>query len=128
MTTFGERFKELRKELGMTQEELATKFYTTKSSISRYENNENIPEINTLQSFADFFDVSVDYLLGRTDIRYHYDKNTETLQNDPELQALWNKLKERPDLQLLFKQIKDVDSKGIQQIIRIIKAIENDEA
>ncbi|MDF2803159.1 MAG: hypothetical protein K0S61_3062 [Anaerocolumna sp.] len=36
-------------------------------------------------------------------------------------------LKDREDLQILFKQTKKLDSKGIQQIIRIIKAIEDDE-
>lgn len=69
MTTFGERFKQLRKEKKLTQEQLAEKFFLNKSSISRYEQDKQIPEIDLLQKFADFFDVSLDYLLGRADIR-----------------------------------------------------------
>lgn len=71
MTSFGDRFKSLRTEKNMTQQQLADLFFTKKSSISRYENNIQLPEIDTLQKFADFFDVSVDYLLCRSN-----DKNS----------------------------------------------------
>lgn len=67
MDTFGNRLKSLRKSKSLTQEELASIFYINKSSISRYENNSQIPEHKLLQKIADFFDVSLDYLLGRTD-------------------------------------------------------------
>ncbi|WP_202707632.1 helix-turn-helix domain-containing protein [Sporosalibacterium faouarense] len=74
MATFGERFKELRKEKNLTQEKLAVKFYLNKSSISRYEQNKQIPEIDLLEQFSDFFNVSIDYLLGKSDIRNLNDK------------------------------------------------------
>jgi len=69
LTTFGDRFRSLRIEKNMTQQQLADLFFTKKSSISRYENNIQLPEIDTLQKFADFFDVSIDYLLCRSDIK-----------------------------------------------------------
>ena len=69
MEVFGERFKEERKRKGLTQEQLANKFFLNKSSISRYEKGNQTPEMPTLQKFADFFNVSTDYLLGRTDER-----------------------------------------------------------
>ena len=69
MESFGERFKELRLEKKLTQQQLAEMFYTKKSSISRYENNIQVPEIESLKRYADFFDVTVDYLLCRNDIR-----------------------------------------------------------
>lgn len=67
------RFKELRIQKGLTQEELITQFndrYGKRygaSSISMFENDKRIPETQSLMDFADFFNVSVDYLLGRTD-------------------------------------------------------------
>ncbi|EGT2198689.1 TPA: XRE family transcriptional regulator [Clostridioides difficile] len=79
MATFGERFKQLREEKKLTQDELVSKFnkvYFTsfnKSTISQYENNKRKPEINVLENWADFFDVSIDYLLGRTLVRNHID-------------------------------------------------------
>ncbi|SKC61706.1 helix-turn-helix domain-containing protein [Maledivibacter halophilus] len=64
---FGDRLKELRLELGLTQEQLAQKFNTGKASISHYESNKRLPDASTIEKFADFFEVSVDYLLGRKD-------------------------------------------------------------
>lgn len=79
MSTLGQRFKELRKERGLRQDDLLEEFnkkYSykfTKSAISQYENNKRIPEIKALSDFADFFGVSIDYLLGKSDIR-NYDE------------------------------------------------------
>ena len=66
MATFSERLRELRKENRITQQELADKFFITKSAVSKYENGVNTPENKLLQDLADYFNVSIDYLLGRT--------------------------------------------------------------
>lgn len=63
---FGDRLKKLRLEHQLTQEQLAKIFNTGKASISHYESNKRLPDANTIENFADFFKVSVDYLLGRT--------------------------------------------------------------
>lgn len=68
------RFKELRLKKGLTQEEFRINFNAkyhrnyTPSAISRFENNKRIPETAALIDFADYFSVSVDYLLGVSDI------------------------------------------------------------
>lgn len=91
MATLGERLKELRKEKKLTQEQLADNFFVNKSSISRYEKNTQVPELEILIKIAEFFDVSVDYLLGRSDNRttnlYSADINnsTYTIELDKEL-------------------------------------------
>ncbi len=64
--TFGTRLKALRQEKKLTQEKFANIFYLNKSSISKYEKDKNLPENQLLIKIADFFDVSVDYLLCRT--------------------------------------------------------------
>ena len=69
MSTFVERVKELRLEKGLTQQELANFFYLNKSSISRYEKDKQIPELETLEKLSDYFEVSLDYLLGKSDIK-----------------------------------------------------------
>ncbi|MDF2524585.1 MAG: putative transcriptional regulator [Clostridiales bacterium] len=69
---FGDRLKELRIENGLTQEALAKKFNTGKSSISNYESNSRLPDANTIGKYANFFDVSVDYLLGCSNVRNPY--------------------------------------------------------
>lgn len=61
------RLKELRKKKGITQLRLATELNTTQNTISRYETGEHEPGIAELIKLADYFNVSVDYLIGRTD-------------------------------------------------------------
>ncbi|QUH20415.1 helix-turn-helix domain-containing protein [Alkaliphilus sp. B6464] len=63
---FSERLRSLRKDLNLTQEELAQKLNKTRSTIAGYETERKQPDYETLKFIADFFDVSIDYLLGRT--------------------------------------------------------------
>ncbi|OFV69140.1 LexA family protein [Acetobacterium wieringae] len=71
MSNFASRLKELRKESGLTQIELSTKVGISKSSISMYEANSRKPELETLEALADYFNVNMDYLLGKSNIRSH---------------------------------------------------------
>lgn len=66
---FIDNLKQLRWENNLTQKELAEKVGISKSSIGFYENGDRIPDINTLSAIADYFNVSTDFLLGRTDIK-----------------------------------------------------------
>lgn len=61
------RLKELRKKKHISQVGLAMALDMNQNSISRYENGEREADYKTLIAFADFFNVSVDYLLERTD-------------------------------------------------------------
>lgn len=61
------RLKLLRKQRGISQLKLALDLNMNQNSISRYENKERQADYQTLILFADYFDVSIDYLLGRTD-------------------------------------------------------------
>lgn len=61
------RLKLLQKQKHMSQLSLAMKLNTTQMSISRYETGKREPDLKTLILIADFFDVSIDYLLERTD-------------------------------------------------------------
>lgn len=61
------RLKELRIKRNITQLKLALDLNMNQNSISRYENMEREADYETLIKFADYFDVSIDYLLGRTE-------------------------------------------------------------
>ena len=61
------RLKKLRKMKKISQLKLAMDLNVNQNSISRYENMERQADYETLIKFADYFDVSIDYLLGRTD-------------------------------------------------------------
>ena len=60
------RLKELRTSRGITQLKLAIDLGMNQNSISRYESGEREADYRTLIAFADYFNVSVDYLLERT--------------------------------------------------------------
>lgn len=108
-------------------EDLAEEIGTTKSTISRYENNKREPKKHFIEKTADYFGVSTDYLLGLTNNRSNADKIKNAIYDDKELQETWEQISQRENLQLLFKQTKDLDDDAIKQIIRIIKAIEDEE-
>lgn len=61
------RLKELRKSRNISQLKLALDLGLNQNSISRYENQEREADYATLIKFADYFNVSIDYLLERTD-------------------------------------------------------------
>ncbi len=63
---FGNRISSLRMARGLTQEEMATAVGITRASLSHYEKNRRSPDYDTLNKFANFFQVTVDYLMGRT--------------------------------------------------------------
>ena len=55
---------ELRTAKGLSQEELAEKVYVTRQAVSRWENGETVPNTETLKLLSDYFDVSINTLLG----------------------------------------------------------------
>lgn len=67
MKSLGERLAALRKEKALSQAEMARRLSMGQSTIAMYERNKRRPDPETLQRLADFFDVSVDFLLGRVD-------------------------------------------------------------
>lgn len=69
MEIFARRVKELRKEKGKKQNEMAEYLGVTLRAYQYYESATNYPNIPGLLKLADFFDVSTDYLLGRSQER-----------------------------------------------------------
>ena len=68
-----ENLKKLRLESGLSQQQLANVVGVSQQSINKYENHGVEPDIATLIAFAKYFDTSVDYLIGITDIRRKYE-------------------------------------------------------
>lgn len=67
MTTLAQRIRALRDSIGVPQTKLAELSGSTQSSINRYENGQANPSFELLVWYADYFDVSLDYIFGRTD-------------------------------------------------------------
>ena len=67
MNEMGKRLRLLRQSIQTSQSKLAAMFGTTQSCINRYENGQATPPSELLVRYADTFDVSLDYIFGRTD-------------------------------------------------------------
>lgn len=115
------RLRRLRQEKNISQSALANYLGVTQQTVSAYESGDREPDLETLNKMADFFDVSVDYLLGRTDIRNSADKIAQALKDDPELLEFWEDLSSRENLKIMFKQAKDLPDSDIRTLIMLIR-------
>ncbi|VIG04282.1 DNA-binding protein [Clostridioides difficile] len=89
---FGQRLKEIRVQKNLTGEELGKILNVTKVAISNWESGRRFPSQNILISIADYFNVSLDFLLCRTNLKqdFIYDKcNQENLEK---IMILFNEL------------------------------------
>lgn len=115
--TFGDRLKQLRNDKKLTQRELASILKMGYSTLAMYETNKREPDFLTTGLIADFFNVSVDYLLGR--VSYNEQPEINNQKISPEDLELLQKLKNLPpDKQ---KAIEILVSDDKQQSIAIDK-------
>lgn len=68
MVYFGDRLRELRIGKGLSQMDFSKQIHISKSSVNMYERGEREPKFETLEIIADYFNVDMDYLLGKSDI------------------------------------------------------------
>ena len=114
MSGFSERLAALRRERGMTQAELAAELGISKSAVSMYERGNREPELDLLQEMADLFGVSVSSLLGREE---------PLVNDDPELTEYLERLRDRPELRMLFSTTRNATKEDIEKTVRIIEAL-----
>lgn len=100
------RIRELRIERKLTQAELADAIDSTFKNISKYENSHREPDLNTLIKFADFFKVSLDYLVERdfTPACGIPEQYIKVSSEEKTLLHLWNELDE-DDKDLVLERI-----------------------
>ena len=104
---FQDVFKELRQERGKSQDAMAKDLDVSPALISKWENNVSTPGPEMLEYIADYFGVSVDYLIGRSKYRNLEADNSE-LDN------------------VLFSKAKDLTDEEKKTIINVINAIKKD--
>lgn len=71
--SFAMRLKKLREQKKLNQTELANLLEVSNGSISKWERGDRQPDYETLERIADIFNVTIDYLLGRSDVKYKSD-------------------------------------------------------
>lgn len=126
----GNFIKKIRDKNNMTLTYLEKKSGVSNSHISRIERGLREPSPDTLKKLSGPLGVNYKEMLkvaGYLDNEEPKEKIKKAISDDPELQDVWEQISQRKNLQLLFKQTKDLDDDAIKQIIRIIKAIEDEE-
>ena len=79
-----QNLRKLRIEKNISQQQLAAVIKVSQQSVNKYENHETEPNLTTLIRLADFFDTSIDYIIGRTDIRHRIEPVKEHDLNERE--------------------------------------------
>ncbi len=108
MGKLGNVLKSLRIKKNLTQERLANKLNISRSLIGAYENGERVPPLENLEKYADFFNVDMNYITGRTEDDYYYNLQTKQLAQE---------IFENPDLRTLF----DASRGATPEDLKIVK-------
>lgn len=81
---FMKNLRLLRNQKNLSQQKLADILHVSQQSVYKYENGVTSPDFQTLMRMADFFDTSIDYLIGYTDISHKIEPVTEYKLNPDE--------------------------------------------
>lgn len=112
---FKDNLKILRKRKGLSQMELADKLGFSKSLIGLYETGDRKPSFESLEAIADFFNVTIDYLIGKESGSIYY--------LDPEAAEMAQELYERPEMRVLFDASRKATKEDIEQVADILKKL-----
>lgn len=119
--TFGERLKQLRTSNKLSQEELAAQinqfFHTklNKFTISRLENDTQKPKVELLEIFAQYFDVSLDFINGGGQMGVDSDYN--------DILSIRQDIRENPEMKVLFSLSKNAPKNDLQEAIRLLRLL-----
>ncbi|GAW91322.1 helix-turn-helix domain-containing protein [Calderihabitans maritimus] len=111
-TTLGKKIKFLRTEKGLTQEELAKALGIARATLASWEINRREPDYSMLQKIADFFDVTVDFLLGRTD-------NPKGYSDEPPSDMELEELLQRSNLKFNGEPLDEEDKQDIIEFLKV---------
>ncbi len=88
MSKFHLRIRELRTSRKLSQQVLADNLGISKSSINMYERGEREPSLDMLEAIADFFNVNMDYLMGKSDNPQYYEEDTSSRAEFPNIKPI----------------------------------------
>ena len=127
MGDFQNIFKRLRNSCGLTQAEMAEKIGISRSTIGMYETGAREPDFETLEKIADFFNVDIDYLLGRTDKTTILPETVGQYYLNEDTRQLAHELFENPELRSLFHVARDIPPERLKAHIEFMKNLKDQE-
>ena len=107
MEIIKQRIRALRESVGLSQNKLGKLVGLPQSSINRYEQGQSTPSAKTLRWYADYFDVSVDYLLGR--------------EPSDETQEMLEYLHKNPEMRVLLSSSAKLEKEDLEAVVAIVR-------
>lgn len=111
---YGDILKKLRNSKNLSQKELTNRLNINRSTYARYETSQTQPDYDTLKIIADYYNVTTDYILGRSDN-----------PNQTEEESFESFIKD-PDLRRWFRELPKSDEEDIARLKRIWEAYKDD--
>jgi len=109
------RLKELRKEKGLNQKQLAEIFNVKQNTISQWESGEREPDNDTLKALAKYFGVTTDYLLNGDEVQRYV--------NDDETLDILNELHKRPEMKALFQVTRKATKEDVEGAVAFVEVL-----
>lgn len=116
---FKDNLKQLRNKRGLSQAELAEKLGFSTGLIGMYESGKRKPSYEALEIIADFFNISIDYLMGKESKSIYY--------LDPEAAEIAQEVQQRPELKILFDASRKVSADDLELVINMIDRLKKNE-
>lgn len=135
ITSLGARIRLIREELTLSQVDLSKVLKISNTTLSQYENNQRVPSDGIKTKIADYFDVSIDWLLGRTSIRkssivfkearinFKSDFQINYKKEDLEILKI---IKKDKNLLFLFRSLKSAPTTKVKQLIKMWNVLNQD--
>lgn len=124
MKDFAINLKKLRTEHNLTQEELASKLKISRSTLGMYETGKREPDFETLEVIADFFNVDMNFLLGKTvSENDEFYKSKPQYYLDNETAAIAQEIFENPDMKSLFDMSRKMSPEKLKAHLQLMKML-----
>lgn len=114
MSYFSDTLIQLRRNSGLSQQQLADALGLSRSAVGMYETGKREPDMATLRAFSEYFGVDMNTL------------TSPQTAADAELSELLETLRSRDDMRMLFKLARDATPEDVRKAVKIIEALHND--
>ena len=121
--SFGKRVKKLREKKGLTRQELSQALNITYAALSKYETDERFPSEDILSRIADYFEVSIDELIGRV---YSSDIDSNYVQSVSHTNRYSKELEKHIETAKEISQLEEDDQRFILEMIKKLKRNKQD--